>query len=260
MSDESFDEKITKIHIEKYWEIYRDSESKRIKAFFYLLIVGILLLIVANQNNVPVNVLLFKFEFSDPLKAIISPLLIVILTLRFYYLSALALTSHVKFNTYFEHYRRVVTFTQTELQNSTSEKKKWKFEANKRVENSILNIDDFRQNDLSEFPNIFTFPMEIDKSEVLILKGHPYLRTMFTKLLNFSLLLLFVFPLVVYLILILLLVFNNWQTFPIEYVLSYILIYFFIGIFLLIALIYFKIKTSDKRSYLMKKNNSSTQG
>ena len=255
MSDESFDEKITKIHLEKYWEIYRDSESKRIKAFFYLLIFGIVLIIVAGQKNIQVNISDIEFEISNLVIILSAPLIIIILTLRFYYLSALALSSHVKFNQYFEHYRRVITLKPAEIKNinTESEKENCLLEADKRIRNSMINKDDFRENDLSEFPNIFLVPIQIDKSKTLIKMGHPIKRKIFDKSLTFSLKLLTYFPIFVYLILLSVLIMKNWEEFHPTYILVYLFIYALIAFFLVIALQYFKVKTSDKRSYLINK-------
>lgn len=154
---------IPSFFFEKYWEIYRYTDEKRVKAFFYLisLITLLVLFIIGDENSV-------KFLGTD-IKVdnaiVVFPLIIFILALRYFILSSLAFGNHRKFNGYLEEYKSSVDL-------NTSHFKKF-------------SAENFKSDDINEFPNMFLIPVQIDKSNKI--KMYKWIR----KLLEWCVTLLF---------------------------------------------------------------------
>lgn len=127
---------------QKLWDIYLLTNEKRVKSFFYLIsTISFLLLIIIDEKEV---VKLLGTEINVSTAIIIFSLFIYILSLRYFVLSALAFGNHSKFNGYFEAYKSSFDLSSTVFRS-------FKFE-------------NFKSDDVNEFPNMFLIPLQIDKS------------------------------------------------------------------------------------------------
>ncbi len=135
---------------QKLWEIYLLTNQKRVKSFFYLISVIAIFMLILIEGKPEVTFLSTSISVKNT--KIVFPLFILILSLRYFVLSALSLGNRNKFNGWFEAYKDSFDLSNTQFA---------KFE-----------FQHLKSDDVNELPNMFLIPIQIDKSNKINMSGN----------------------------------------------------------------------------------------
>lgn len=166
LQDDPMAAELLQIFREKYWEIYRFTDNKRVKSLYYLIIVSfIFMLSLIGESNV---ISVIGFSVKKDIAIVLIPLIVWLFTIRYQFLSALSLGNFSKFNKIYEAWRKRIEGT--------------------RQGESIIGMD-FRPDDLNEFPNMYRQAfIKINKSKIKEVKGFwEILATIGTNIIYYSL-------------------------------------------------------------------------
>jgi len=131
----------------RYWEIFKNLDSRRIKSSLQLFLFVALVLLFKLNPTKEFTIPLVQYEVDYNTAILIAPLLICVFLFRFIILSALALNAQAKHNWYFLFFRETLV---------------------KKYASKPGSEDSFRNYELSELPNIFLFPIPVDQSRSFV--------------------------------------------------------------------------------------------
>lgn len=210
----SNDEKdVSKLLVDKYWEFYRITDDRRIKSFYYLIsIVFVAILLTSNSDLNDITFLDMVMKRAPALY--IFPLMIFILSLRYFFLSALSLDNHYKFSKYFEGFKNKA--------------------GSLSIHDSKYTINSFNADDVNELPNMFLFPIHLDNSGYI----YSVLREPLKRLISIVFFLLHVVAIITFIYFLIITKDDILETYLLILIMS-----------LFVTLVYFFFKTIHVRKY-----------
>jgi hypothetical protein len=253
MEDESLSEDISSYNIDseiavnlfnRYWDIFNNLDSRRIKSFLQLILFILLILLLKLNPHKEFNIPFVEYKVDLSIAIILAPLLISVFFFRFVLLSALTINAQAKHNRYFLYLRKTLA---------------------KKFASKPVMLDELREYELSEIPNMFLFPIPFDKSATLsrffkkklIIAIVKVLRRFIKLLINISFIVFTLLPLIVNIYII----FFEFETIYLEIPVNKIFFWMYLSMTILIlsAIIYlYLIKTRQSREELINVNSQTT--
>ena len=179
----------SKIFFEKFWEIYKITDEKRVQSFYYLLtiIMVFLLFLIGNKET---TLTFFGTNVEKNAAMFVFPAMISLLYLRYIYLSVLSLSNHYKFNKYYDTTK---AYWASSLEDPSGEKEKEFL--------SKFKFDHFKSLDISELPQLLIFPAQVAKYKIIPQRIRKILQismTIFYGIIHNSAILLFLYLIIFY--------------------------------------------------------------
>lgn len=142
----------------RYWDIFKNLDNKRIKSFLQLLLFLSLILLFKLNPDKEFTIPFVDYKVDFNIAILIAPLIISVFFFRFVLLSVLALNAQAKHNRYFLYFRKTLS---------------------KKYSSKPVMVDAFRDYELSEIPNLFLFPLPFDKSNSFV---HSFKKKTLSKI------------------------------------------------------------------------------
>jgi hypothetical protein len=211
---------------DRYWDIFKNLDNRRIKSFFHLFYFTVAILLLAINPGKSFTIPFFDYVVDFYQAVLIAPLIISILIIRYEFLSSLTLSTQQKHNTYWRFFRSKLS-------------EKYGIEPD--------TLDSFRTYELSELPNLFMIPIKTDASETF----GKAIRYSTRPIFNLGYIALNIFPILIYLWLVL----DQFSYVPKEINIFFIgdikLLYIIIVVLLILSFVYFWGKTKYSRAQLL---------